>query len=188
MKEKIYVGNIKLDNKNFEYEIYFKKQKNIYMKIKDEKIIISSPIRVPIYEIENFIRLKQKWIFNTLDKQKNKVEIKKEKKYTDEEFYTIIKDTVSKYSKQMNLYPNKTRIKQLKYAWGSCTSNKNISFNSELIYYDKEVIEYVVVHELVHLKYMNHQKKFWDEVAKYIPNYKILRKCLKTYKSGENII
>ena len=79
MKEKIYVGKIDLYNKNFEYEIYFKKQKNIYMKIKDEKIIISSPIRVPIYEIENFIRQKQKWIFNVLDKQKNKVEIKKER-------------------------------------------------------------------------------------------------------------
>ena len=64
----------------------------------------------------------------------------------------------------MQVYPNKIRIKKIKYAWGSCTSKKNITFNSELIYYDKNVIEYVIVHELAHLKYMNHQKEFWKLV------------------------
>lgn len=179
MKEQIYINKIKLNNKEFEYEITYKKIKNIYMRIKDSKIYISSPRRVLISDIEKFIIQKQDWILNTIEKQKNRIEVEKIKKYTDDEFIKLINSLVLEYSKKMNLYPKKITIKKLKYAWGSCTSNKNISFNRELIYFDEDVIRYVVVHEIAHLKYMNHQKGFWELVEKNIFNYKELRKRLK---------
>ena len=67
----------------------------------------------------------------------------------------------------------------MKSAWGSCTSNKNISINKELMYYKKELIDYVIVHELSHLKYMNHSKDFWKCVGDNYKDYKIIRKELK---------
>lgn len=192
-KEVCYLNKIVLDNKEYEYIIQYKKIKNIYMRVKDNKIYISSPKKVSIKEIEKFIIQKEKWILNVIKKQEKYKNIEKEieekriKKHTDEEFLNIIKVSVDKYSSLMNLFPNKVKIKDMKYAWGSCTSNKNISFNSELIYFEKEIIEYVIVHELSHLKYMNHQKEFWNLVERYIPNHKCLRKELKMYKRREEI-
>jgi predicted metal-dependent hydrolase len=192
-KEVCYLNKIVLDNKEYEYIIQYKRIKNIYMRVKDNKIYISSPKKVSIKEIERFIIQKEKWILNVIKKQEEykdrekEIEARRVKKYTDEEFINIIKVSVDKYSSLMNLFPNKVKIKDMKYAWGSCTSNKNISFNSELIYFEKEIIEYVIVHELSHLKYMNHQKEFWNLVERYIPNHKYLRKELKTYKRREEI-
>lgn len=192
-KEVCYLNKIVLDNKEYEYIIQYKRIKNIYMRVKDNKIYISSPKKVSIKEIERFIIQKEKWILNVIKKQEEykdrekEIEARRVKKYTDEEFLNIIKVNVDKYSSLMNLFPNKVKIKDMKYAWGSCTSNKNISFNSELIYFEKEIIEYVIVHELSHLKYMNHQKEFWNLVERYIPNHKYLRKELKMYKRREEI-
>lgn len=187
-KELCCLSKIILDDKEYEYVIQYKRIKNIYMRIKDNKIYISSPKKVSIKDIEKFIIQKEKWILNVIKKQEeyknreDKINEKRIKKYTDEEFFNIIKTNVEKYSLLMNLFPNKVKIKDMKCAWGSCTSNKNISFNSELIYFDEYIIEYVIVHELSHLKYMNHQKEFWNLVEKYITNYKSLRKELKMYK------
>lgn len=79
----------------------------------------------------------------------------------------------------VGIKPNKYRIKKLKTAWGTCTSNKNISINPELMKYDREVIQYVVLHEVCHLKYMNHSTEFWNMVGRYMENYKDVRKRLK---------
>ena len=74
-------------------------------------------------------------------------------------------------------YKNIT-IKNQKKRWGSCSSDRNLNFNWRLIMMPEEIIDYVVVHELSHLKQMNHSKAFWYEVEKILPNYKILKKWL----------
>ena len=176
--ESVKVENeITLNEKKYTYIVEFKKIKNLYLRVKDGKIYVSAPKKVTFEKIEKLILDKEKWILDII----NKPIVKKEKikKYSDEEFLNLINEYVKEYSNKLKLYPNKVTIKSLKYAWGSCTKNKNISFNRELIYYRIEGLEYVIVHELAHLKYMNHQKKFWDLVSIYIPNYKELRKELK---------
>lgn len=62
--------------------------------------------------------------------------------------------------------------------WGSCTRAGNISLNYKLIFYDEAVIDYVIIHELCHLRQMNHSKRFWLEVEAIIPEYKRLRRTL----------
>ena len=100
--------------------------------------------------------------------------------YSDnKEFLNYIKVNVNKFSKRLDLYPKKVTIKKMKSAWGSCTSNRNISINKELMYYKEELVDYVIVHELSHLKYMNHSKDFWNLVGSVLPDYKALRKELK---------
>lgn len=169
--------NIVLKNEIYEYTLIRQKLKNIYIRIKDGKIIVKSPKRVPLKYIEELLKNKENWIISKL----NEVTIKEEKenKYSDEEFEKIVLEYVNRYSKLLETSFNKVRIKKIKYAWGSCTSKKNITINYELIKYDKEIIKYVIVHELCHLKYMNHSKDFWKLVEKNIPNYKALRKELK---------
>jgi len=73
----------------------------------------------------------------------------------------------------------KITIRSQKTRWGSCTSGGSLSFNFRLMKYRKEVIDYVIIHELCHLKEMNHSKKFWELVERFCPDYKHLRKELR---------
>ena len=183
MKVEKKIGKININGNEFYYEVSLKRIKNIYLKLKNNLICVSAPKYMKNTNFEKFILDKSAWIEEAFKKQKEeKIDAIKEKLYSDDEFIDVINNSVNKYSNLMKLYPKKITIKPLKYAWGSCSSKKNISFNSELIYKEKDVIDYVVVHELAHLRYMNHQNDFWNLVGMYIPDYKEKRKALK-YKN-----
>lgn len=74
---------------------------------------------------------------------------------------------------------NKITIRGQKTRWGSCSRGGNLSFNFKLMSYSSAIIDYVIVHELCHLKEMNHSKDFWNLVEGIVPDYKMLRKELK---------
>lgn len=76
---------------------------------------------------------------------------------------------------------NRITIKNQKSRWGSCSSKNNLNFNWRLSMAPKAVAEYVVVHELCHLVYMNHSRDFWDLVESLVPNYKDCRNWLKEH-------
>ena len=79
-----------------------------------------------------------------------------------------------------NLPEFKLRVRTMKKRWGVCNkSSMTVTLNTELIHKDVTLIDYVIIHELCHFKYMNHSKSFWDEVEKYYPYYKLARKRLK---------
>ncbi|MCA9386358.1 M48 family metallopeptidase, partial [Candidatus Dojkabacteria bacterium] len=69
--------------------------------------------------------------------------------------------------------------------WGSCSSKGNLNFTWRLIFAPLEILDYVVVHELCHLKEQNHSQRFWDLVAEQVPDYKKKRIWLK--KHGANL-
>ena len=93
----------------------------------------------------------------------------------------IFKKKLNDFAKQMNVHFNMVRIKNVKTIWGSCSSKKNLNFNFKLFFLPEALIDYVFVHELAHLKHMNHSKVFWSEVEKQIPDYKKRREELKRY-------
>lgn len=160
-----------------EYKIVYSKIKNIYIHIKNGEVIVKAPKRVSKKEIDKIVKEKDAWIKKTLEKTEKKD--KKEKLYTDEEFRVIVQDTANELVKETGLVPNKVRIRDIKYAWGSCSANKNITISYKLIRYSRQAIRYVILHELCHIKYMNHSKDFWNLVAKYMPNYKEVKKEYK---------
>jgi predicted metal-dependent hydrolase len=70
-------------------------------------------------------------------------------------------------------------VKELKSKWGSCSSTKNLVFNWRIIFAPRPVFNYLIVHELCHLKEMNHSKRFWKLVASILPDYKKSETWLK---------
>lgn len=70
-------------------------------------------------------------------------------------------------------------IKNSKSRWGSCSSAGNLNFNYKLIFLPQEVMDYVVVHELCHLRHFNHGNEFWALVAEALPNHQELRSALR---------
>lgn len=93
----------------------------------------------------------------------------------------IFRQKLNDFAEQMNVHFNMVRIKNVKTIWGSCSSKKNLNFNFKLFFLPEALIDYVFVHELAHLKHMNHSKAFWSEVEKQIPDYKKRREELKRY-------
>lgn len=75
--------------------------------------------------------------------------------------------------------PEKLKYKKQKTMWGSCTSKGTINLNYLLIKGPKEVLEYIYIHELVHLKIKNHSQVFWNEVERLLPSYKKSKAWLK---------
>ena len=152
------------------YEIIYSKIKNVYIQIKDGKVIIKAPKRISEKELEKIIEKKSDWIEKNLEKTSQKQE--KPALYTEEQFKKIVEKNANELINTTGLIPRKIRIRDIKYAWGSCSNNKNITINKKLISYSELAIRYVILHELCHLKYMNHSKDFWDLVQKYMPEYK----------------
>jgi predicted metal-dependent hydrolase len=75
---------------------------------------------------------------------------------------------------------NKVTIRSQKTRWGSCSANGALSFNYRLLRFSEKVIDYVIIHELCHLRELNHSKRFWKLVEGYCHNYKSLKRELKS--------
>lgn len=90
-------------------------------------------------------------------------------------------ERVHKTAGDLNLKIGRVSIRGQKTRWGSCSSKGNLSFNYNLLRFRKDVVDYVIIHELCHRIEMNHSPKFWNLVGKYCPDYKNLRKELKEH-------
>ena len=99
----------------------------------------------------------------------------------------LIKERISIYSKKLNLYPESITLKEQKTSWGTCSSKGNIYINWKILLAPLDIIDYVLVHELCHLKHMNHSKEYWSLVSTIFPNYKEKRNYLKENSLKLNI-
>ncbi len=102
-------------------------------------------------------------------------------KWLKENAKRIFMQITEEKAKQMQAQFQSVTICNAKSKWGSCSFDNKLRYTFRLIYAPKEVIEYVVIHELAHTKYKNHSPLFWTEVEKYVPDWKEKRKWLKTH-------
>lgn len=98
--------------------------------------------------------------------------------------YESLKDRLDYFCKIIGLTYNNMRIKEQRTRWGSCSKKGNLNFNWKLIMSPQWVIDYVMVHEICHLRYLNHSKQYWDMVALYSPDYKKAQEWLKKNGMG----
>lgn len=86
---------------------------------------------------------------------------------------------IDEYAARLWYDRGRLRIRRLRSKWGSCSSWQNISLNLDLVHLPTRLIRYVVIHEVCHLQHKHHQSSFWDEVERFCPDYKLLRRELK---------
>ena len=194
-----------MDNsKEKDITIYIKRSRRKSLEIeisKSKEIIVRAPLRTPNSEIRAFIQEHKEWIQDSLKKAKAQElayqdhlrEIGADKPYTEEELLQMKKDAIKLlpsrceyYAPLMGVSYNRIAIKAQRSRWGSCSTKKNLNFNCLLMLCPAEIQDYVVVHELSHLKEMNHSPAFWAEVGKILPDYKIRRRWLRS--QGEALI
>lgn len=109
-------------------------------------------------------------------KEERKMLFRKFFKKTGQKYLT---QRVQFFSEAMNLNPSGLSFRSQNSRWGSCSSTGHISLNYRLMAAPPEIIDYVVVHELAHLKHYNHSPLFWDLVRQYSPNYHVHKKWLR---------
>lgn len=150
----------------------------------NSKVIVFAPYFIPKIIITHFLNSKKKWIekkikfwenSNHLFINKNNSDYLKDK----EKALELITQRIDYFNNFYKFNYNKVSIRNQKTRWGSCSKKANLSFNFRLIYLPEKIRDYVIVHELCHLKELNHSSNFWTLISKTIPDYKLRRRELK---------
>ena len=97
---------------------------------------------------------------------------------------SLFSERAAYWAEKMHVTYQNLFIRNQKTRWGSCSKRKNLSFNMRIVMAPPEVVDYIIIHELAHLKEMNHSKKFWQVVETYCPDYKRHLAWLKKFGPG----
>jgi predicted metal-dependent hydrolase len=116
--------------------------------------------------------------FHVKDRRKYKDDIRA---WYNSQTSKIIFERLPLISTTLDLVYKRVLIKSQQSRWASCSKNKNLNFNSFLAVLPSDVIDYVIIHELMHLVELNHSKRFWELVKMQDPNYKYHKKVLQRY-------
>ena len=167
----------------FEYFVIRSQRRSISISIKDNLVIVRAPNGAENDVIARILKKHERWIEKHLQKTEEKrsrtpelseSEINAMKRSASEYFPPL----VDKFSSLMGLKCSRIRITSAEHRYGSCNSKGNICFSYRLMLYPEAAREYVVVHELAHLKEMNHSPAFYKIIEKYMPDYRERKKLL----------
>ena len=174
--------------------------KHVYLRVLNPNLIqIKTNIYYTLYDAKDLIEKKMTWIENSIIRLEEKsinedeflylgvrkkledFKIKNLDTFYKKEIIKYLPDLVDIYSKKMNLIPTSLKYRKNKRTWGSCNYKNGLNFNILLMKFPIELMEYVVIHELAHIKHKNHSKKFWDLVEEFCPDYKQREKIFKNF-------
>lgn len=174
--------------------------KHVYLRVLNPNLIqIKTNIYYTLYDAKNLIEKKIDWISSSILKLEKKsvnedeflylgvrkkledFKIKNLDTFYKKEILKYLPDLVDIYSKKMNLFPTSIKYRKNKRTWGSCNYKNGLNFNILLMKFPIELMEYVIIHELAHIKHKNHSKKFWDLVEIHCPDYKQREKIFKNF-------
>lgn len=171
--------NTKTDfNMIFNYTVIRSKRKSVAIQVgADCSITVRAPLRISQKEIENIMQDKKEWLEKAIISQREKA--KNTKIYTDDEIKLlrekakeIIPQKVEYFSAIMGVKPTAVKINSAKKRYGSCSGENSLNFSLYLMDKDERFIDYVVVHELAHIRHHNHSKDFYRFIEGFMPDYK----------------
>ena len=162
----------------FDYTLVRSKRKSVAIQVDaDCNITVRVPLKLSQKEIDKILLEKKAWLEKTIILQREK---KKEiKEYSDEDIKLlrkkakeIIPQKVKYYANIMQVEPASVKINSAKKRYGSCSGKNNLNFSLYLMDKDERFIDYVVVHELAHIKHHNHSTDFYKFIKNFMPDYK----------------
>lgn len=155
---------------------------------RDGSVILRAPIFASNRQIEEFYNKNKAWLEkHIIENEKRTEESRFHPAFTEDEIKALkerakqyIPQRVEYWAEIIGVKYNSVSIRAQKTRWGSCSSKGNLNFNCLLMLTDTEAIDYVIIHELCHIKELNHSKRFWSLVETYMPNYKEVQKRIKS--------
>lgn len=147
--------------------------------------VVTKPWGLSERIVERFIKQKSNWVLSKLKYFKcfknNSFLGGDKENYLEHKDNALlfIKKRVDYYNKIYNFDFNRISVKNQRTRWGSCSKKGNLNFNYRILFLPEKHADYVIVHELCHLGELNHSKRFWDLIAKGMPDYSEIRKDIK---------
>ena len=172
-----------------DFDLIRSSRKTMAAEIKNGRLVVRAPRMASRDEITRFIMKNRRWIENHLEKSRA-MEKEKEsvRRLSPEELRSLadraletIPRRVALYAEKIGVRYGRITIRAQKTRWGSCSAKGNLNFNRLLMLTPPEVLDGVVVHELCHLKVMNHSREFYREVEKVLPDYRDRQKWLRDH-------
>ena len=168
------------------YEIVRSRRRTVALEVTREgRVLVRAPLRMPQGEIERFVASHAAW----LEKAQAKVAARQaaHPPLTEQETAAlrqrareVLPGRVAHYAAIMGVTPTSVKITSARTRFGSCSGKNGICFSLYLMQYPEAAIDYVVVHELAHIRHHDHSPAFYAEVAKVLPDHKERMKLLKT--------
>ena len=156
---------------------------------RDATVLVRAPFFLPMFRIRGFVAQREEWILeHVLQAKQRKMErvLSGENEISAERIRFLTAQArmhlpvrTACFAKQMGVQYERISIRHQKTRWGSCSGRGNLNFNCMLMAMPESIQDYVIVHELCHLKEMNHSPAFWAQVEKVLPDYKERRAWLK---------
>jgi predicted metal-dependent hydrolase len=152
------------------------------------EVRVSAPRLLPKLFIERFLEEKRAWVLNQImrmehvPKKKTKKEAREAYLLHKEDARALVQQRLLFFNAHYGLRYERISIRDQHSRWGSCSRKGNLNFNYRLVLIPHELADYVIVHELCHIKEFNHGIRFWSLVAECIPNYEELRARLHHHK------
>ena len=172
-----------------ECRIVYSDRKTVGITVKNAQVIVRAPKGMSDEQIRVIIKRHEGWILDKIRKQEEL--LKKDSRFdfsalSEREIIDLValakeyfEVKTREYAAKMDLKYNKIKITRALSRFGSCNSKGIICFSFRLMLYPEMAREYVIVHELCHLKEMNHSKRFYALVSRYMPDYLERKKLLK---------
>lgn len=172
-----------------EYTIKRSSRKTLALEVKPAGVLVRAPYRASRAEIDRFVRANRDWIRAHMQRLADEMAAaRRQGLLTEEDLRDLaaqakdyIPGRVDHYASLIGVVPGRITIRNQKTRWGSCRRKGNLNFNCLLMLTPPEVIDSVVVHELCHMKEMNHSRRFYDEVLRVYPEYKKWHGWLKEH-------
>lgn len=169
-----------------EGKITYSRRKTLSLRIlPDGSLDIRAPLGMPRRDIDFFLAEKADWIRTHRAQVLSDRQQGQRHPISDEELETLkdlaqgpILESLRLFAPQMGVTYGRVTIRCQKTRWGSCSSAGNLNFNCLLALAPREVLDYVVVHELAHRRHMDHSESFWREVERILPDYRERRAWL----------
>lgn len=161
------------------------KRRTMALTVDDElNVIVRAHFLMPDKVISDFIKQNEKWIEKQTEKKRQYIEshpplTKEQEAELKKAALEILPQKVKHYAEIMGVSPTGIKITSAKKRFGSCSCRNSLCFSFMLMQYPEEAVNYVVVHELAHIRHHNHSRDFYRFIEKYMPDYKEREKLLK---------
>jgi predicted metal-dependent hydrolase len=178
-----YVREIKIQNQTISYTLRVSKRaKRVRLTIyKGEGLTVTVPRLSVADQAEKFIWQKSTWILSKLQSKSSTLPTTPDSyKENKDQALKLVLERIEHFNKFYNFKYGKISIRNQRTRWGSCSRKGNLNFSYKIALIPQEQADYIIVHELCHLKEFNHSQNFWDLIALQIPNHK------KTKEAAEN--
>jgi len=157
--------------------------KRIVISIKPKFVRVTVPRRQTLKDAQKFVEQKIDWIKKHLKNME--LLLKKNKKLPliiKKDAREILERRLAELAQLHNFQYNRVSIRNQQTRWGSCSSKDNISLNMKLLHLPNQLIDYILLHELVHTRVKNHSKDFWNELETIVPNARMMDNKLREYQ------